>query len=112
MARRTDKRSPSSPRPRRRERVLILSADVGEGHAAAARALAEQIAGSPHPAEVTVIDGLAAMGPFCSRWSRTATASSCAFIPWTYSIVYWLLEHVPRCAVWRGGCCAAWARAR
>src|SRR4030081_3773302 len=43
-------------------RVLILSADVGEGHAAAARALARQIQDSPQPAEVTVIDGLAAMG--------------------------------------------------
>src|SRR5437868_10775645 len=47
------------PPPRR---VLILSADVGEGHAAAARALAEQIESSPQATEVTVIDGLAAMG--------------------------------------------------
>src|SRR5438309_11943761 len=44
-------------------RVLILSADVGEGHAAAARALAQQIEDSPEQAHVTVIDGLAAMGP-------------------------------------------------
>ena len=36
--------SPPDPGPRR---VLILSADVGEGHAAAARALAEQIEASP-----------------------------------------------------------------
>src|SRR5438105_4398193 len=43
-------------------RVLILSADVGEGHAAAARALAQQIEDAPGSAEVTVIDGLAAMG--------------------------------------------------
>src|SRR5437588_7815207 len=46
-------------RPRR---VLVLSADVGEGHAAAARALAQQIEASGEHAEVTVIDGLDAMG--------------------------------------------------
>ena len=33
-------------------RVLILSADVGEGHAAAARALAQQIEASPEETEV------------------------------------------------------------
>src|ERR1700731_2793576 len=48
---------------RRARRGLILSADVGEGPAAAARALAEQIELSPQPSEVKVIDGLAAMGP-------------------------------------------------
>ncbi len=91
----TDKRSPSSPRTRRRERVLILSADVGEGHAAAARALAEQISGSPHPAEVTVIDGLAAMGPFVRPVVEDGYRVQLRFMPWTYTIVYWLLEHVP-----------------
>jgi UDP-N-acetylglucosamine:LPS N-acetylglucosamine transferase len=94
MASRIDKRSPSSPRTRRRERVLILSADVGEGHAAAARALAEQITGSPHPAEVTVIDGLAAMGPFVRPVVEDGYRVQLRFIPWTYTIVYWLLEHV------------------
>jgi hypothetical protein len=39
---RTLRRVPDGPR-----RVLILSADVGEGHAAAARALAQQIEVSP-----------------------------------------------------------------
>ena len=52
-------------RPRR---VLVLSADVGEGHAAAARAMAEQIEASPEPAEVTVMDdGLAARATCCAR---------------------------------------------
>jgi len=74
--------------------VLILSADVGEGHAAAARALAEQITGSPHPAEVTVIDGLAAMGPFVRPVVEDGYRVQLRFIPWTYTIVYWLLEHV------------------
>ena len=62
----------------RPQRVLVLSADVGEGHAAAARALAEQIEASPERAEVTVIDGLRRWGACCGRSSRTATASSCS----------------------------------
>ena len=74
--------------------MLILSADVGEGHAAAARALAEQISRSPHPAEVTVIDGLAAMGPFVRPVVEDGYRVQLRFMPWTYAVVYWLLEHV------------------
>ena len=57
MRRRYRKPTDRVPGPRR---VLILSADVGEGHAAAARALADQIEDSPEQVEVTTIDGLAA----------------------------------------------------
>jgi processive 1,2-diacylglycerol beta-glucosyltransferase len=74
--------------------VLILSADVGEGHAAAARALAEQIERSPQPTEITVIDGLAAMGPLLRPVVEDGYRVQLRFIPWTYTIVYWLLEHV------------------
>ncbi|HEY2397545.1 MAG TPA: glycosyltransferase [Solirubrobacteraceae bacterium] len=76
-------------------RVLILSADVGEGHAAAARALAEQIGDSPEPAEVTVIDGLAAMGRVLRPIVEDGYRVQLRFFPWTYSLVYWMLEHVP-----------------
>jgi processive 1,2-diacylglycerol beta-glucosyltransferase len=75
-------------------RVLILSADVGEGHAAAARALAQQIENSPEPAEVTVIDGLAAMGRVLRQVVQDGYRVQLRFLPWSYSLVYWLLEHV------------------
>jgi UDP-N-acetylglucosamine:LPS N-acetylglucosamine transferase len=75
-------------------RVLILSADVGEGHAAAARALAEQLRGAPTPSEVTVIDGLAAMGHVLRPVVEDGYRVQLRFFPWTYTIVYWLLEHV------------------
>src|SRR5208282_5025803 len=81
-------------RPAGPERVLILSAEVGEGHAAAARALAEQIEHSRHDAEVTVIDGLAAMGPLLRPVVEDGYRVQLRFVPWTYSIIYWLLEHV------------------
>ncbi len=80
--------------PGRRARVLILSADVGEGHAAAARALAQQIEHSPHAADATVIDGLAAMGPLLRQVVQDGYRVQLRFMPWTYTIIYWLLEHV------------------
>jgi processive 1,2-diacylglycerol beta-glucosyltransferase len=78
-------------RPRR---VLILSADVGEGHAAAARALSAQIEASEQDAEVTVIDGLAAMGRLVRPVVEDGYRVQLRFFPWTYSLVYWLLEKV------------------
>ncbi len=80
--------------PTRPRRVLILSADVGEGHAAAARALAEQVRGSRARAEVEVIDGLAAMGPVLRPVVEDGYRVQLRFMPWTYTLVYWLLEHV------------------
>jgi processive 1,2-diacylglycerol beta-glucosyltransferase len=76
------------------KRVLILSADVGEGHAAAARALARQIDCSTEPTEVTVIDGLAAMGPLLQPVVEDGYRVQLRFFPWTYTVVYWLLENI------------------
>jgi processive 1,2-diacylglycerol beta-glucosyltransferase len=88
-------RDDGHPAPeRRRRRVLILSADVGEGHAAAARALARQIESSGQPADVTVIDGLAAMGRVLQPVVEDGYRVQLRLLPWTYTIVYWLLERV------------------
>jgi processive 1,2-diacylglycerol beta-glucosyltransferase len=80
--------------PARPRRVLILSADVGEGHAAAARALAEQVQASEGEVEVTVIDGLAAMGPLLRPVVEDGYRVQLRFVPWTYTLVYWMLEHI------------------
>jgi len=85
------RQGPESPPGRR---VLILSADVGEGHAAAARTLARQIEESPHPAQVTVIDGLRAMGHVLRPVVEDGYRIQLRFVPWTYTIVYWLLNRV------------------
>jgi processive 1,2-diacylglycerol beta-glucosyltransferase len=90
-------RKPTPPRERAQDgkrRVLILSADVGEGHAAAARALAEQIDASEQDAEVVVIDGLAAMGRVLRQVVQDGYRVQLRFLPWSYTLVYWLLEHV------------------
>ena len=92
MQRRNRKRNPHrAPGP---SRVLILSADVGEGHASAARALAQQVEDSPQPAEVTVIDGLAAMGPLLRPVVEDGYRVQLRFFPWTYTFIYWMLEHI------------------
>jgi processive 1,2-diacylglycerol beta-glucosyltransferase len=88
--RKSTPRRASGPR-----RVLILSADVGEGHAAAARALAAQLKSAPAPTEVTVIDGLAAMGRVLKPVVEDGYRVQLRFMPWTYTIVYGLLNHVP-----------------
>ena len=91
MRRRNETHPEPGPRP---SRVLILSADVGEGHASAARALAQQIEDSPQAAQVTVIDGLAAMGPLLRPVVEDGYRVQLRFFPWTYTVVYWMLEHV------------------
>ena len=88
---RAPRQPPDADRPRR---VLILSADVGEGHAAAARALAGQIEASPQPAEVTVIDGLSAMGRVLRPVVEDGYRVQLRLFPWTYTVIYWMLEHV------------------
>jgi processive 1,2-diacylglycerol beta-glucosyltransferase len=92
MRRRHRKSTPRrTPGPRR---VLILSADVGEGHAAAARALAVQLGEAEQPTEVTVIDGLAAMGRVLKPVVEDGYRVQLRFLPWTYTLVYGLLNHV------------------
>jgi processive 1,2-diacylglycerol beta-glucosyltransferase len=90
------RRQRTSPQRRRPgpKRVLILSADVGEGHAAAARALARQIEHAPEPADVTVIDGLAAMGALLKPVVEDGYRVQLRFLPWTYTVMYELLEHL------------------
>ena len=91
---RSRKRKRAPRKPSGAQRILILSADVGEGHAAAARALAEQIEASPQEAEVTVIDGLRAMGPVLRPVVEDGYRVQLRLFPWTYTVIYWLLEHV------------------
>ncbi len=93
MRRRYRKPPHSVSDPGRPRRVLILSADVGEGHAAAARALSDQIENSPEQAEVTVIDGLAAMGRLLRPVVEDGYRVQLRLVPWTYTLMYWLLEH-------------------
>ena len=79
---------PSIPPPRR---VLVLSADLGEGHDSAARALAAGLADEKVATEVVVADGLAALGPFLQRAIRDGSWFQFRRVPWVFGIVYGLL---------------------
>jgi len=74
--------------------VLILSADVGEGHAAAARALKQQLEACGEPVTVEVIDGLAAMGERLRSAVEDGYRTQLRVSPRSYSFYYWLLEHL------------------
>ncbi len=82
--------SPSDEAPPTRK-VLILSANVGEGHAAAARALAQHVALDDPSVEVSVIDGLAAMGNVIRHVVQDGYETQLRVAPWSADIVYWLL---------------------
>ena len=82
-------------------RVLILwMADVGEGHAAAARALAQQDRKLPRAGRGHRDGRLAAMGRVLRQVVQDSYRVQLRFLPWSYSLVYWLLDGiVPRAPV-------------
>ncbi|MDQ3241879.1 MAG: glycosyltransferase [Thermoleophilaceae bacterium] len=89
---------PSISTPRR---VLVLSADLGEGHDSAARALAAGLTDEHPRTHVVVADGLAALGPFLQRTIRDGSWFQFRRVPWVFGIVYALLmgfAPVRRCA--------------
>jgi len=86
---------PTFPRASGPRRVLILSADVGEGHAAAARALKQQLEACGEPVEVAIIDGLAAMGERLRSAVEDGYRTQLRVSPRSYSLYYWMLEHLP-----------------
>src|SRR5438309_264642 len=83
--------APRRPGPRR---ILILSAEVGEGHAAAARALTEQLEAQPEPVEVTTLDGLRRMGRAVHAVCENGYRVQLRVAPWSYTVIYWLLDHL------------------
>ena len=75
-------------------RVLVLSADVGEGHLAAARALAEGLR-EIDTADVVERDGLVAFGTVARHVIRDGYRWQLRVAPWSYDALYWLVTHLP-----------------
>ncbi len=72
------------------ERVLILTASVGEGHDLPARTLADQIRSESPATEVVIADGLQAMGRFFVLVNqRAATVVFYRFL-WVWDATLWL----------------------
>jgi UDP-N-acetylglucosamine:LPS N-acetylglucosamine transferase len=69
-------------------RALIVSADIGEGHNAAARALEEAMARAWPGCEVRWLDALAAVGPGFARLARSFYVSQVERVPWMYDFFF------------------------
>lgn len=82
---------PSSPASRPR-RVAILTADVGEGHLAAARVLADEL--RAQDVEVVVVDALAAFGRPLRFLLRDAYRAQLRATPWVFGALFWLSLHI------------------
>jgi processive 1,2-diacylglycerol beta-glucosyltransferase len=73
-------------------RVLVLSADVGEGHLAAARAIAEGL--EQRDVEVVERDGLVALGRIARHVIRDGYRLQLRLAPWSYSCMYTLFNRL------------------
>jgi UDP-glucose 4-epimerase len=76
-------------------RVLILSADIGEGHDLPARALAAGLRASSPGIQVEVVDGLRAMGRLMTLLIRDGSWLSFNWLPWLFEAQYFLLTRFP-----------------
>jgi UDP-glucose 4-epimerase len=73
--------------------VLIISADIGEGHDLPARAVAREFKDEDPDAQISVVNGLPAMGPVLTKTLRENSAFMFAHLPWLFDIQYWLFMY-------------------
>ncbi len=72
-------------------RVLVLTADIGEGHDLPARMIGEDVERDFPDAEVEVVDGLQAMGRISSAVARDGSRFTFRWMPWLFDLQYWLI---------------------
>ena len=72
-------------------RVLVLTADIGEGHDLPARIIAADIEQQAPDAEVEIVNGLEAMGRIVAGIVRGGSRVTFRWMPWVFDIQYWLL---------------------
>lgn len=73
--------------------VLIISADIGEGHDLPARAVAREFKDEDPDAQVSVVNGLPAMGPILTKTLRENSAFMFQYLPWLFDFQYWLFMY-------------------
>ncbi len=72
-------------------RVLILTADIGEGHDLPARMIAADLEEEVPGVEVTIDNGLEAMGRTTAAVVRGGSRFTFRRAPWVFDIQYWLI---------------------
>jgi UDP-glucose 4-epimerase len=73
--------------------VLIISADIGEGHDLPARAVAREFKDEDPDAQVSIVNGLPAMGPVLTKILRENSAFMFEHLPWLFDLQYWLFMY-------------------
>jgi UDP-glucose 4-epimerase len=81
----------SRPGGAREPRVLILTADIGEGHDLPARMIAADLEKEVPGAQVTVDNGLEAMGRTISAVVRGGSRFTFRRANWLFDVQYWLI---------------------
>ena len=72
-------------------RVLVLTADIGEGHDLPARMIRAEVEGEIPGAEVEIADGLKAMGRILTAVVRGGSKVTFRWMPWLFDLQYWLI---------------------
>jgi UDP-glucose 4-epimerase len=72
-------------------RVLILSADIGEGHDLPARIIKADLEEEVPGVEVEIENGLEAMGKVSASVLRAGSKFTFRWAPWLFDIQYWLI---------------------
>lgn len=72
-------------------RVLVLTADIGEGHDLPARIIKADLEEEVPGAEVEIANGLEAMGRIVSAVVRGGSRFTFRWTPWMFDIQYWLI---------------------
>jgi UDP-glucose 4-epimerase len=81
----------SRPGEPREPRVLILSADIGEGHDLPARMIKADLEKEVPGTEVKIENGLEAMGKLSATVLRNGSKIVFRWAPWIFDIQYWLI---------------------
>lgn len=76
-------------------RVLVLSADVGEGHAAAARAMAAALMGTAPESQVRIVNGAETLGPIIRWCVERGYRRQLAHAAATYGLLFTLVLRCP-----------------
>ncbi len=75
----------------RAPRVLVLTADIGEGHDLPARMIKADVEREIPDATVEIVDGLQAMGRISSSVARDGSRFTFRWMPWLFDVQYWLI---------------------
>jgi UDP-glucose 4-epimerase len=73
-------------------RVLVLTADIGEGHDLPARIIKADLEQEIPSAEVEIANGLEAMGRLVSAVVREGSRVTFRWMPWLFDAQYWLIS--------------------